>query len=96
MIAEGLWIDQILMALVDRSDVLEALQQDLTRRYGADYEVIAETSTTIGLEILERLHKQRNTSPLLADHRAARRMDTQHGAARLYRGGCRRRTPIRP
>ena len=40
----------ILMALVDRSEVLEALRQDLTRRYGADYDVIAETSTTIGLE----------------------------------------------
>ena len=46
----------ILMALVDRGDVLESLRQDLTRRYGADYDVIAETSTTLGLEILERLH----------------------------------------
>ena len=30
----------ILMALVDRGDVLESLRQDLTRRYGADYDVI--------------------------------------------------------
>ena len=80
----------ILMALVDRGDVLESLRVYLTRRYEADYDVIAETSATAGLETLERL---RRTSKPLAVVIAAQWMPQMTGidflarVHQLHRGG---------
>jgi thioredoxin reductase (NADPH) len=48
----------VLVAVADDGDVLAALQAALARRYGADYQVLAERSPAAGLQTLERLRQQ--------------------------------------
>ena len=48
----------VLMAVDDDGDVLAALQAALAKRYGADYQILAERSPGAGLATLERLRRQ--------------------------------------
>ncbi len=48
----------VLVAVDDDGDVLAALQAALARRYGTDYQVLAERSAAAGLQTLERLRRQ--------------------------------------
>jgi thioredoxin reductase (NADPH) len=48
----------VVLAVADDSDVLAALEQALRRRYGADYQILAERSAAAGLQTLERLRDQ--------------------------------------
>jgi thioredoxin reductase (NADPH) len=48
----------VLLAVDDDGEVLTALEQDLGKRYGADYQVVVERSPAAGLAELERLHRQ--------------------------------------
>src|SRR5215218_8553102 len=48
----------VLVAVDDDGDVLAALQAALARRYGADYQVLAEGSAAAALQVLERLRDQ--------------------------------------
>jgi thioredoxin reductase (NADPH) len=45
----------VLLAVADDPDVLAALQAALARRFGADYQILAERSPTAALQTLERL-----------------------------------------
>jgi thioredoxin reductase (NADPH) len=47
----------VLVAVDDDSDVLAALQAALTKRYAADYQVLAERSPQAALQTLERLRQ---------------------------------------
>src|SRR5215218_8472960 len=47
----------VLVAVADDGEVLAALQAALRRRFGADYQVLAERSPTAALETLERLRQ---------------------------------------
>jgi thioredoxin reductase (NADPH) len=48
----------VVLAVDDDGDVLEALKQALGKRYGADYQTLAERSPAAGLEVLARLRSQ--------------------------------------
>jgi CheY-like chemotaxis protein len=48
----------VLVAVDDDGGVLAALEQALRKRYGADYQVLAERSPAEGLRTLERLRRQ--------------------------------------
>jgi thioredoxin reductase (NADPH) len=47
----------VLVAVDDDSDVLTALQAALTKRYGTDYQILAERSPEAALQTLERLRQ---------------------------------------
>jgi thioredoxin reductase (NADPH) len=47
----------VLVAVADDGEVLTALQAALRRRFGADYQVLAEPSPTAALQTLERLRR---------------------------------------
>ncbi len=48
----------VLVAVDDDGDVLAALEAALRKRYGADFQVLAERSPAAGLQTLERLRRQ--------------------------------------
>src|SRR6266511_2779498 len=48
----------VVLVVDDDGNVLAALQAALARRFGADYEVLAERSPAAGLQALERLRRQ--------------------------------------
>jgi len=48
----------VVLAVDDDGDVLAALEQALRKRYGADYQILAERSPAAGLQTLERLGQQ--------------------------------------
>jgi thioredoxin reductase (NADPH) len=47
----------VLVAVADDGDVLAALQAALARRFGADYQILAERSPEVALQTLERLRQ---------------------------------------
>jgi thioredoxin reductase (NADPH) len=58
----------VLVAVDDDGEVLAALQAALRRRFGADYQILAERSPVAALETLERLHARDETvAVILAD-----------------------------
>jgi thioredoxin reductase (NADPH) len=48
----------VVLAVDDDDDVLAALEAALARRYGADYQILAERSPLAALRVLERLRRQ--------------------------------------
>src|SRR6266571_327082 len=48
----------VVLAVDDDGDVLAALQAALAKRYGADYQILAERSPAAALQMLERLRRQ--------------------------------------
>ncbi len=48
----------VVLAVDDDGDVLAALQAALAKRYGADYQILAERSPAAALQVLERLRRQ--------------------------------------
>jgi thioredoxin reductase (NADPH) len=48
----------VVLVVDDDGDVLAALQAALAKRYGADYQILAERSPRAGLATLERLRRQ--------------------------------------
>jgi thioredoxin reductase (NADPH) len=58
----------VVVAVADDGEVLAALQAALRRRFGADYQVIAERSPTAALQTLERLRaRDEPVAVILAD-----------------------------
>jgi thioredoxin reductase (NADPH) len=48
----------VVLVVDDDGDVLAALQAALVKRYGADYQILAERSPAAALQVLERLRRQ--------------------------------------
>src|SRR6266704_7156976 len=48
----------VVLAVDDDGDVLAALQAALAKRYGADYQILAERSPAAALQVLARLRRQ--------------------------------------
>lgn len=62
----------ILLVLDDEPQSLQAVQEELRRRYGSDYDVLGETSATRALQRLEGLRGEGREIPLVfADHEMA-------------------------
>ena len=58
----------VVLAVDDDGDVLAALQAALAKRYGADYDILAERSPAAALQVLERLRRQQvAVAVILAD-----------------------------
>src|SRR6266511_2315731 len=58
----------VVLVVDDDGDVLAALQAALAKRYGADYQILAERSAAAALQTLERLRRQEATvAVIIAD-----------------------------
>ena len=59
----------VVFVIDDEAGVVRALTDDLTRRFGADFRVVGESSVTAGLAMLRRLADSRDPVALvIADH----------------------------
>ena len=72
----------ILFLVDDRPEVLEALAADLSRRFGTDHRILAETSPAAGLETLLRLAEEAQEVALVV---AGQRMADLPGVPFLLR-----------
>ena len=60
----------VLLAVDDDAEVLRAIERDLRKRYAERYRVLANSSGTEALKILEKLRKRNEpVALLLSDHR---------------------------
>jgi thioredoxin reductase (NADPH) len=48
----------VVLAVDDDGDILAALEAALAKRYGADYQILAERSSAGAVQVLERLRRQ--------------------------------------
>src|SRR6266496_1033730 len=55
---EGCMTQPVVLVVDDDGDVLATLEAALARRYGADYQILAERSPAAALQVLERLRRQ--------------------------------------
>ncbi len=76
--------DPVLL-LIDDSRTRDRVEEELRKRYGADYQVVAATSVPRALDLLDRLHEQRRQVSLVLADQALPGVDGTELLARIRR-----------